>query len=175
MRHTFVTVGVLWGLASVGLSIAIGVGAPEPQLAGRLYAAATAAAVLALLTARLATGGRAATEPGFEQLAALPAEDDDSAVPALTSIEQSVRFARSSAGDLHSRLRPVMREIAAHRLARHNLRLDAPAHQERVEAMLGPVLYELVRKDRPRPRERFAPGMSPESIEQAVAVLEDLR
>lgn len=174
MRRFAITVGVLWGFASIGFTIAIGIGAPEPQLAGRLYASATAAAALALLTRKLATWAGDEAVPGFEELLSPPADDDEEAPSPIAFIEQSVRFSCTTAGDLHSRLRPLIREIAGHRLTRRNVRLDSAGHQERAEAMLGPELFELVRKNRPLPRDRFGPGMPQEQIEQAVAVLQGL-
>jgi hypothetical protein len=64
----------------------------------------------------------------------------------------------ATAGDLHARLRPILREIAQERLAARGS--DARA----AEAALGEPLWELVRPDRPPPRESFAPGLSPQQI-----------
>lgn len=173
-RRVVIPVVVLWTLASVGFAIAIGVRAPDPQLAGRLYAAASAAALLTLLIARLSLITRSGSGPRFEEILAVEAAAEPQAPPGLSFIEQSIRFATSSAGDLHMRLRPVVRQVAAHRLAGRHIGLDTPAHQETAEAILGPVMFDLVRKDRPPPDLRFAPGITRESIEQIIKTLEEL-
>jgi hypothetical protein len=175
IRRVVVPVVILWGLASTGFAIAISVGAPEPQLAGRLYAAATAAAVLTILVARLSATSRGEDGLRFDELIAPRdgTEEPDSPSP-LEFIEQSIRFATSSAGDLHTRLRPVLRQVAAHRLAARNIGLDTPRHQEAAEAILGPMAFDLVRKDRPRPAERFAAGATRASIEHVIETLERL-
>jgi hypothetical protein len=174
MRNVALPVAVIWSLASAGFAIAMAVGAPEPQLAGRLYAAVTAAAVLTLLVAKLGAMTRSGNGPRFEELLAVEDPDEPNSVPALAYLEQSIRFSTTSAADLHTRLRPVVREVAAHRLATRNIGLDTPAHQEAVEAMLGPVAIELVRRDRPRPAERFVPGATPRAISEIIETLEGL-
>jgi hypothetical protein len=174
MRPVVFPVVVIWGLASAGFATALAVGAPEPQLAGRLYAATTAGAILTLLVAKLGAAARSGSGPRFEELITPATPGETNMPPELAFMEQSIRFATSSAADLHTRLRPVVREVAAHRLAARSIGLDNPAHQEAIEAMLGPVTYELVRKDRPRPVERFAPGATPASIREVIAKLEEL-
>lgn len=77
--------------------------------------------------------------------------------PGLAKLEREVALAASSAFDLHFRLRPTLREIAAHRLALRGLDLDRGSGDTR--ALLGAELWELVRPDRPQPADRFAPGV----------------
>jgi hypothetical protein len=84
-------------------------------------------------------------------------------------IDRVVSAATSHAGELHLRLRPILREIAADGLRRHGVELDAQpqAAQER----LAPQTWELVRPDRPRPSDAFARGLAPKQLD---AVLDDL-
>jgi hypothetical protein len=77
----------------------------------------------------------------------------------LQRLEREVVLAAASSFDLHVRVRPVLREIAAHRLAtRRGTDLDAGSAETR--AALGEELWELVRPDRVPPDDRFAPGLS---------------
>jgi hypothetical protein len=84
-------------------------------------------------------------------------------------LDRVVSAATSHAGELHLRLRPILREIAADGLRRHGVELDAQpqAAQER----LAPQTWELVRPDRPRPSDAFARGLAPKQLD---AVLDDL-
>jgi hypothetical protein len=78
-------------------------------------------------------------------------------------------LAASNAGDLHRRLRPILREVAAAGLARHRVDLDADPAAAR--ALLAPGTWELVRPDRARPADPFAPGLGRDELR---VVLDDL-
>lgn len=161
-------------LASGGLAIALGAHAPRSDLAGRTYAAALAGCVLAVAVRglSLAVAGRAG--PSFEELTARAADEGAGPPAGLVSLEMSVRFGASAAGDYHVRLRPLLTDLARQRLAARGVRLDAPRHRERAEALLGPEVYELVRLGVPPPDERFAAGPGAHALEQVTAVLERL-
>ena len=58
-------------------------------------------------------------------------------------------LAEASAFDLHHALRPIVREIAAARLARRGISLDR--QPDRAQALLGAQAWELVRPDREAP------------------------
>jgi hypothetical protein len=76
----------------------------------------------------------------------------------LARLEREVALAAGSSFDLHFRLRPVLREIAAHRLVtRRGLALDGGLLE--VPALLGDELWEVVRPDRAPPDDRFGPGL----------------
>ena len=67
----------------------------------------------------------------------------------LESIQRLLDRAERSSFELHHGLRPIVREIAAARLARHGVGLDRqPA---RARALLGAQTWELVRADREAP------------------------
>lgn len=109
---------------------------------------------LSLYDRALATRGRRAERP------------DD-----LESLERTVVLAAGNAFDVHVRLRPRLREIAADRLvAARGLRLDAGSSE--VQATLGAALWELVRPDREPPTERFAAGLPLDRIAAHVDTLE---
>jgi hypothetical protein len=76
-----------------------------------------------------------------------------------------------SAFHLHRRLRPVLREVAAHRLlTKYGVDLDAePA---RARELVGPSAWEIVRPDRDIPEDRRAAGPSLSHLQGVVAELE---
>ena len=90
------------------------------------------------------------------------------AVGDLERLERMVAAA-SHAGEMHWRLRPVLREVAAAGLRRRRVDLDTDPIA--APALLSPRTWELVRPDRPRPDDSFAPGMSRDELR---AVLDDL-
>ena len=76
----------------------------------------------------------------------------------LEHLEREVVLACGNAFDLHARLRPLLREIAAHRLeSRRGLALDGGSAE--VSRLLGDELAALLRADREPPQDRAAPGI----------------
>ena len=91
----------------------------------------------------------------------------------LARQEREVALAMDASYDLHVRLRPTLRLIAAHRLAsRRNVDLDADP--ERARAILGDDAWEVVRADRPPPEDRFARGIPRETLHAVVDRLESV-
>lgn len=91
----------------------------------------------------------------------------------LARLEDQVTLATKMAADVHFRVRPVLREIAAHRLAtRHGVTLDRDREQARV--LLGEEAWELVRPDREPPRDSLGPGIAAERLRAVVDALERL-
>jgi hypothetical protein len=86
-------------------------------------------------------------------------------VPQLAKVEREVTLALGSSYDLHARLLPHLREIAAARLERTGRRPGPDT--------LG-RWWELLRPDRPEPQERFAPGIREADLRALVADLERL-
>lgn len=91
---------------------------------------------------------------------------------ALERIERVVGAGRQSAGDVHVRVRPLLREIADPLLRREGVGLDS--EPQRARALLGEELWEVVRPDRPRPQDRRAPGLTRSELERLVERLERL-
>ena len=104
--------------------------------------------------------------PGMRALSRVRRPDD------LMGLEQIVVTGRSNAGEVHARLRPVVREIASARLARHGVQLERDG--ERARTLLGDATWELVRPDRPKPTDRHEPGVSLTELEEIVDRLERL-
>ena len=90
----------------------------------------------------------------------------------LVRLERIVGWSGSSDLDAHTRLRPVLIEIAEVRLARRGLRLDRDVAEAR--RLLGSTTWELLRPDRPPPSDRDAPGISPYELEEMLEALEAL-
>jgi hypothetical protein len=90
----------------------------------------------------------------------------------LVRLERIVEWSRSSDLDAHSRLRPVLVEIAEVRLARRGLRLERDVAEAR--RLLGPKAWDFVRPDRPRPKDRDASGIPPHELDEILDVLEAL-
>jgi hypothetical protein len=124
-----------------------------------------ASAVLALVRALAQAAPGAEPEPPTRR--ARPTQR----LPELERTERAVLLAASTAFDAHYRLRPILREIAAQRLAtRHGLSLDDDVGAAR--AMLGEEAWELVRGDREPPHLHYGPGVVTAELRRAVAALE---
>jgi hypothetical protein len=92
----------------------------------------------------------------------------------LSAVNRRLRLATIHAGDAHHWVRPLIRDIAADRLAlRRGLDLDPslPAQAAEVQRILGPVAWELSRRSA-RPEDPFAPGIAPADLDEAVTALE---
>jgi hypothetical protein len=91
----------------------------------------------------------------------------------LERIEHDVVQGAANPLDLHRRLRPLLRQIAAHRLAvRHGVALDTGDGHARL--LLGDEAWALLRPDRELPDERRGPRLGVHEIEAIVARLETL-
>jgi hypothetical protein len=88
--------------------------------------------------------------------------------PQLERTERTVTLGVANSFDLHARLRPLLREIAAARLARRGIELDSPRGRE----ALGEDAWELLRPDRPVPHDRFAAGVEEQRLRRLVEFLE---
>lgn len=95
----------------------------------------------------------------------------DERVPQLETLGRRLGAGRASASELHYRLRPLVRELAAARLARsHGVDLDRqPGIAER---LVGVRVWELIRPDRQPPEERYAGGLSKDELAELVDELE---
>jgi hypothetical protein len=87
----------------------------------------------------------------------------------IVRIEREITLGTSSAGHLHTRLLPLLRDAASARLG-----IDFDLHPERARAALGDESWELLRPDRPEPLDRSAPGLPMRRVRTVVDVLEQL-
>ena len=87
------------------------------------------------------------------------------------ALVRDIEFSTFSALHLHVRLRPVLREIAAHRL-RTRYGVDLDAEPARARELVGASAWELVRPHRPPPSDRLASGPPLSHLREVVAELE---
>jgi hypothetical protein len=95
-------------------------------------------------------------------------EEEPQRLPELQRVERELTMATSTSFDLHTRFRPLVRDIAAARLGARGRKL------EESEDELGEELWALVRPDRPIPTDRHGAGISPETVRRVVERLEAL-
>jgi hypothetical protein len=101
-------------------------------------------------------------------LAAMRRAPADSGEPALA---RELELSMYNAFHLHARLRPVLREIAAHRLrSRYGVELDS--EPGRARGLVGPAAWEVVRPDRPPPADRLGVGPQLHELRGVVDELE---
>jgi len=87
-------------------------------------------------------------------LASMRRAPADSGEPELV---RDLELSSYSAFHLHARVRPTLRDIAAHRLrARYGVELDS--EPGRARELVGTTAWEVVRPDRPPPQDRLATG-----------------
>jgi hypothetical protein len=84
---------------------------------------------------------------------------------------RDLELSRLNAFHLHLRVRPLLRDIAGHRLTKR-YGIDLDAEPGRARELVGASAWELVRPDRPPPRDRLAPGPPLSSLRDVVADLE---
>jgi hypothetical protein len=136
------------------------------EIAFIVVGAIGAAVLLAALAARLPAG-----QPVFEPRLR-PRVKTERWPAQLVRLERIVEWSASSGLDAHTRLRPVLMEIADVRLARRGLRMDQDTAES--QSLLGSTAWELVRPNRPPPRDRDAPGVAPRELEEILDALEAL-
>ncbi|HEX6744020.1 MAG TPA: hypothetical protein VF087_07390 [Solirubrobacteraceae bacterium] len=125
--------------------------------------------VVAVLVAVGAVRALMETLPPLRRTAAAPSSAVGEGTGDRERLDRVISAATSHAGDLHLRLRPILREIAADGLRRRGVELDA--QPQAAQALLAPDTWEIVRPDRPRPDDAFARGLAPARLN---AVLDDL-
>jgi hypothetical protein len=163
---------VLALLATLAL-LPVDVLAPDHLWAALLaYLLLLAALAIWLLVHLIATTYPPATANAFQVALRRPPARPLQPEP-LLQLGRQLTYAQTSSVDLHYRLRPLLRTIAAQRLAnRRNISLDD--QPERARALLHPAAWELLRPDRPPPADRHARGLTLATLAQIVATLEEI-
>lgn len=153
-------------LVTVGLVIALGL---HPVATNRILAAyvlALAAIGLELMTrvlsSRSFTGQPSEFDQAFRRETHRPTRPTD-----LLRIERELSLGAASAGHLHARLLPLLREAASARLGFDLVRFPA-----RAQAALGDETWELLRPDRPAPEDRHGTGAPLRKLEHCIETLE---
>jgi hypothetical protein len=155
------------GLAPVAALTAVAVGSgfligyPAEVAAASTIAFA---AVVAFITTRdLAARARLGTRPVRRVAEPAPLEQ-------LRQVSEALAAAQVSEFRVVRDLRPLLRPIAAMRLARRGVDLDR--HREEARAVLGEPLWELVRADRGRGSNLAAGGISAAGLQSLIERLE---
>lgn len=164
MRRHLLDVIVLFTLAS-GACLYVSLAVPgDRDLAVHVYLLFLGA--LLMLVVVSGVGGALPRSRRSELTLALDERPEPQrTVPQLAKVEREVTLALGSAYDLHARLLPDLREIATARLERSGRRTGPET--------LG-RWWELLRPDRPEPRDRFGPGIREADLRALVADLERL-
>ena len=161
-------VAFLVGLTTLALIIVIGVHPVSTDRIAAGYVLALAAIGLAAVTRVLAAGSWRDRGSHFEHvLARKPAQATRPSE--LVRIEREITLGGASAGNLHIRLLPVLRDAATARLG-----IDLDLHPDRARAALGTETWELLRPDRPAPADRNAAGLPLRRVRDIVDELERL-
>ncbi len=164
-------VGAVCASALVALAISVRPG--DRELALDIYVLALGG--LAMLSvsrvARIAQRSQAGPSEFDEAMATQTPTTERPAE--LVRLEREVALAAARAFDLHFKLRPILREIADHRLeSRRGIAPDADRSAAR--PLLGDPAWELLREHRPAPENRMAPGMSLADLRSVVDSLEKI-
>jgi len=155
-------------LATVALAVLLAV---RPVPADRIaagYVLALAAIGLAALTGSLSSVTSEQPASQFERMLTRPAEQP-SRPPELVRIEREIMLGAASAGHLHMRLLPLLREVASAKLG-----VDLELRPERAKTLLGDDAWKLLRPDRPAPEDRTGPGLPLRRLRALVDTLERL-
>jgi hypothetical protein len=153
-------------LVHVGLVIALGIRPVATTTILAAYLIALAALALELVTRVLAARSSAPGQSVF--LHALERRKvEHTRPPDVLRIERELTLGSASAGHLHMRLLPLLREIAVARLG-----FDIARSPERARTLLGDDVWQLLRPDRPAPADRNAPGVSRRELERCIEALE---
>jgi hypothetical protein len=92
-------------------------------------------------------------------------------LPELARVEREVALGVANAFDLHYRLRPRIRAVAATRLAARR-GIDLDRQPDAAQGVLDPALWELLRPDRALPPDRFGPGLGRDQLRAVMDGLE---
>lgn len=168
MKRPLLVAAVVAVLASIPLLVAFALVPGHRELAFDaylLFVGAVALTTLVYLTHASLPGADRFDPPGRRN------QTTPARLPELARVERAVGLGVANAFDLHSRLRPILREIAGHRLAAgHGVDLDRD--EEAAQDLLSDEAWELVRPDREPPEHRFARGLTPAQLLRVVDDIE---
>ena len=161
-------VATLVAMTTVALVVVLGLHPVSTERIAAGYVLALAAIGLGAATRILAAEPWSERGSQFEHV--LSRKRPEQTRPSdLMRIEREITFGTTSAGHLHTRLLPLLREAASARLG-----IDFDLHPEPARAALGEETWELLRPDRPEPEDRSAPGLPLRRVRAVVESLERL-
>jgi hypothetical protein len=143
------------------------------ELAARVYVIFLGVLAVRHLARAVGDPTTAPPERPFDLVLRGRAEDRLPGVRDPDLIAHEIGSATNRALELHHRLRPRLRGIAADRLAaNHGVLLDEQTRS--AKQLLGEEAWELLRPDREPAADRFGPGMSLSELERIVTAVERL-
>jgi hypothetical protein len=147
---------VKWGLAvTAAAGIAALAGSGVNAIVLDVYLLCIGAVVLLALVRVTRASAVAPRTSAFD--AALAAMRRSPPESGELTLVRELELSTYNALHFHARLRPLLRNIAAHRLrARYGVELDAEA--ARARELVGKEAWDVVRPDRPPPHDRMAAG-----------------
>jgi hypothetical protein len=170
MRITLRAVKVGLAVSAAAAALALTTSGGHALLLDVYLLCMSAVVLLALVRAtRAQATAREASQ--FERaFAAMRRRTLESGEPLLA---REIELSTFNAFHLHVRLRPVLRDVAAHRL-RTRYGVDLDAEPARARELVGTAAWELVRPERPPPDDRLAHGPSLAELERVVDELEEI-
>jgi hypothetical protein len=156
---------------TIGLVLALALLPGEAALEVHVWLLVVLAAALLALVA--AIRGSSPSPPSLFDAAFVRAPARAPEFADLARLGREVSMATGSAYDLHFRLRPTVRELAAG-LLRFRRGVELDRQPERARTLLGDETWDLVRADRPVPGERRGPGITHSQLDRVVSALESL-
>jgi hypothetical protein len=161
-------IGTLFALTTVALIVVLGLHPVSTERIMAGYVLALAAIALAACTRILGAATWHDQGSQFEQV--LSRKQPGPTRPSeLVRIEREITLGTTSAGHLHMRLLPLLRDAAAARLG-----IDFELQPGRARAALGEESWEVLRPDRPAPADRNGPGLPLRRVRELVDSLERL-
>jgi hypothetical protein len=157
-------IGTSVGLATLALVVALGVQPIPVERILSAYVVVLAAIALAALTRVLRSAAELPPPSDFEH-ALRPRVAGALRPPELIRTEREITLGVSSAWHLHTRLLPILRDVAAAR------GIDFARRPDTARELLGDETYELLRPDRPAPADRSAGGLPLVRVRAAVDTL----
>lgn len=155
MRRPLQISGVLALLGAAVLTVILIVLPGERTRALDVYVLYLGAlALLALARATAAAGGGDAVDFAGREAGAAP----PSRLPELARVEREVVLSTGSEFDQQLRVRPLLRDVAAHRLWTRR-GVDLEENPERARELLGPDVWELIKSGPPDADRRYWRGL----------------
>lgn len=168
MRKPRIPIGTIVAV-TIGLAVALGLRPVSVREILAAYVLALTAIALLVLTRMARTDEEWERATSELERALAPKKPVRTRPNELVRIERDLMLSVASAGELHVRLLPQLREAAAARLAtRHDVGLA------RSREVLGDDAWELLRADRAVPDDRTAPGLPLHTISSLVDTIERL-
>lgn len=158
-------------LLTIGLAVALGLRPISVREILAAYVLSLAAIALVVLT-RLNAGDPWEPISEFER-ALRPRASERVRPPELVRMERELTLASANAGHLHARLLPLLRDATAVRLGARR-RIDLLRQPDEAGHVLGDEAWDLIRPDRPEPRDAQAAGLSLRRISRLIDAIEKI-